>query len=270
LKIIKLSIATKEKFMIKVSAVSYLNTKPLLYGIFQKGLDDLFDLSLDIPSVCAQKLIDNEVDLGLIPVAAIPQLETPHIISDYCIGTLGEVNTVALYSERPLEELTHIYLDYHSRTSAALTQILLSEYWNMPKKYIHASEGYINDIKGTTGGLVIGDRTIGLDFPYKYDLGTAWKSHTGLPFVFAAWVSNKPLPADFIKIFNEALELGLNKIDQLVYLIPSPHPSFSIKDYYTKYIDYYLTSQKKKALSLFLDKIQKHQGKSKIIQPVFV
>lgn len=256
--------------MIKVSAVSYLNTKPLLYGIFQKGLDDFFDLSLDIPSICAQKLINDEVDLGLIPVAAIPHLKTPHIISDYCIGTTGEVNTVAIYSEQPIEQLTHIYLDYHSRTSAALTQILLSEYWKSPKKYIQASEGYISDIQGTTGGLVIGDRTIGLDFPYKYDLGLAWKAHTGLPFVFAAWVSNKPLPQDFIKIFNEALKMGLNKIHQLVYLVPSPHPDFSIKDYYTKYIDYYLTSKKKTALELFLNKIQQHQSKSEIVQPVFV
>ena len=63
--------------MIKISAVSYLNTKPLLYGLFQKGIDEMVDLTLDIPSVCAQKLMDGEVDLGLVPVAIIPKIKTP-------------------------------------------------------------------------------------------------------------------------------------------------------------------------------------------------
>ena len=170
--------------MIKVSAISYLNTKPFLYGIFQKGIDELVDLSFDIPSVCAQKLIDGEVDLGLIPVAVIPQIKTPHIISDYCIGTEGEVKTVSIFSKKPLDQLSHIFLDYHSRTSAALTQVLLDEYWKMPKQYIQASEGYINEIEGNTGGLIIGDRTIGLEFPYNYDLGSAWESAYRIAFCF--------------------------------------------------------------------------------------
>ena len=79
---------------LKISAVSYLNTKPFLYGLFQSGMEDSIDLSLDIPSECARKLVAGEVDLGLIPVAVIPQLKTPHIISDYCIGTEGAVKTV--------------------------------------------------------------------------------------------------------------------------------------------------------------------------------
>ena len=86
------------KSKIKVTAVSYLNTKPFLYGIFNHGLEEELDLELNIPSVCAQKLRDGEVDLGLVPVAIIPQLIRPHIISDYCIGTVGAVKTVCLYS----------------------------------------------------------------------------------------------------------------------------------------------------------------------------
>lgn len=256
--------------MIKISAVSYLNTKPLLYGLFQKGIDEMVDLSLDIPAVGAQKLVDGEVDLGLVPVAIIPKLQTPHIISNYCIGTEGEVNTVAIFSERPLRELTHIYLDHHSRTSAALTQILLKEYWQLPMTFLQAEEGYIDDIQGTTGALVIGDRTIGLTSNYKYDLGTAWKAHTGLPFVFAAWVSNKPLPEDFIKVFNDALAYGMSKINQLMYLVQSPHPSFSVFDYYTKNISYEMDAAKKEALTLFLSKVQQLSGQPQpMMMPVF-
>jgi chorismate dehydratase len=241
--------------MIKISAVSYLNTKPLLYGLFQKGIDEMVELSLDIPSVCAQKLMNGDVDLGLVPVAIIPKIKNACIISDYCIGTEGEVHTVAIFSERPLEELTHIYLDFHSTTSAALTQVLFKEYWKQSVTFLQAEEGYIDEIGGTTGALVIGDRTIGLEMPFKYDLGLAWKAHTGLPFVFAAWVSNKPLPEAFISIFNKALEYGVSKIHQLVYLVPSPHPAFSISDYYTKYINYHIDEPKREALNLFLSKI---------------
>ncbi len=88
--------------MIKISAISYLNTKPFLYGLFQKGIDELTEMSFDIPSVCAQKLISGEVDLGLIPVAVIPQIKNPYIISDYCIGTEGEVKTVSIFGKKPL------------------------------------------------------------------------------------------------------------------------------------------------------------------------
>ena len=70
---------------VKITAVSYLNTKPLLYGLLQSEVAKQIDLSLDIPAVCAQKLLNQEADLGLVPVAIIPELDTPHIISDFCI-----------------------------------------------------------------------------------------------------------------------------------------------------------------------------------------
>ncbi|MDX1942329.1 MAG: MqnA/MqnD/SBP family protein, partial [Saprospiraceae bacterium] len=115
----------------KLTAVSYLNTKPLLYGIFKNKIADQIELQLDMPSVCAQKLKDGRADIGLVPVAVIPELKTPHIISDYCIGTVGAVKTVCLYGERPIEEWNALYLDYQSRTSVELTKLLLKEYWKL-------------------------------------------------------------------------------------------------------------------------------------------
>lgn len=241
--------------MIKISAISYLNTKPFVYGLFKSGLDREVDLSFDIPSACAQKVISGEVDLGLIPVAKIPEVPNAHIISDYCIGTLGTVKTVSLYGTQPLSTWDTVYLDFHSRTSAALTQLLLRDYWAHPVTFKPAFPGFIDHIGGTTGGLVIGDRTIGLDFDFQYDLGEAWHDHTGLPFVFAAWVSNKALPTSFIDSFQQALQLGLESIDQLLELIPAPHPSFSLRDYYERYISYTLDAPKREALALFLSQI---------------
>lgn len=241
----------------KASAVSYINTKPFLYGIFKSGLESEIDLELDIPSECARKLKAKEVDFALVPVAIIPELSNPIIISDYCIGSLGAVKTVCIFSEVPIDQVTTIYLDYHSRTSVELTKILLNEYWQLSPELIHASEGFEKLIKGNTAGLVIGDRAIALKkvFPYKYDLGTIWKDFTGLPFVFAAWVSNETLPEDFINRFNVAMKLGIEQIPQLSMLIPSPEPTFDIKEYFTKNISYILDASKRKGLELFLEKI---------------
>ena len=240
---------------VRITAVSYLNTNPLLYGILQHEVAKQIDLQLDIPSKCAEKLKVDEVDLALMPVAGIPDVPQAQIVSDYCIGTVGAVKTVCIYSEIPIEQVESIYLDFHSRTSVALTRLLMKEYWNRTPVFLDAKEGYIANIGGKTAGLVIGDRTIGLDahFSYVYDLGEIWLKHTGLPFVFAAWVANKPLPSSFLAAFNEALESGLGQIPKLIYLLPTPEEKgFDLEEYYTKYISYNLDSPKKKALDRFL------------------
>lgn len=244
---------------LKATAVSYLNTKPLLFGLVQAGMNKSLDLELNIPSECARKLAAGEVDLGLVPVAVIPELPRAYIVSDFCIGAVGAVDTVCIYSQRPIESLKEIYLDFHSRTSVALAQLLIKEYWQLQPKFLSSSEGYIDKITGTTGGVVIGDRTIGLDkrFEYVYDLGEVWQQHTGLPFVFAAWVSTRPLPTDFIRQFNEALQLGVEQIPTLMYLLPSPQPDFDLEAYFTKYISYHLDDNKKKGLKRFLNALDK-------------
>jgi len=109
---------------IRLSAVSYLNTKPFIYGLFRGELAEEIELSLDIPSECARKLKAGEVDLALTPVAIIPELPQAWLVSDYCIGSTGTVKTVCLFSEKPLPEIKRILLDFHSRTSVALTRIL--------------------------------------------------------------------------------------------------------------------------------------------------
>lgn len=239
---------------IRVTAVSYLNTKPLLYGIFKSPIAGQIDLQLDIPSECARKLREGEADLGLVPVAIIPELNTPILVSDYCIGAVGAVRTVCIYGNCPIEEMEAIYLDYHSRTSVELTKLLLEKYWKLSPRLIPASPGYEQQIGGKTGGLVIGDRTIGLEknFAYAYDLAAAWQAYTSLPFVFAAWVSPQPLPEEFLIAFNQALKQGVAEIPQLIYLIPPPHPDFDLSEYYTHHISYELDGPKRKALQLFL------------------
>lgn len=246
------------KHTYRATAVSYLNTKPFLYGLIKSGLNKEIDLQLDIPSKGAQKLQLGEVDFGLVPVAVLPDVPNAQLFSDYCIGTEGAVKTVCIYSDVPIYRLNRLYLDHHSRSSVALTKVLLREYWQLDLQLLPASEGYISNIKGRTGGLVIGDRAIGLEkqFRYVYDLGEVWQTFTGLPFVFATWLSNYTLPEPFTNRFNRALQLGLDSIPELLYLLPTPASDFSLAQYFNQYISYEFDESKREALGLFLKYVE--------------
>jgi chorismate dehydratase len=238
---------------IRVGIVNYLNTKPLIYGLQRPPISDKIELIGDYPARLAQMLMDGEIDLGLIPVAVLPKLPSYNIIGNYCIGAEGEIASVALFSEVPMNEITKIYLDYQSRTSVALLKYLVKEYWGINPEIIETTgEDYRNEIKGTAAGLVIGDRALEQRkiSTYIYDLGSEWKAITSLPFVFAAWISTKPLPEDFIKEFDEANAMGLQHIDEIV--AGERFDLYDLKKYYNLHLSYHLDERKRKGLELFL------------------
>lgn len=241
---------------IRVGAVSYLNTRPLLYGVHRSGLADRISLVEAYPAKIAAMLLNDEIDVGLVPVAIIPKLKEAHIVTDYCIGAEGEVASVALFSEVPLEQVETLLLDYQSRTSVNLAKVLLREYWKKEVVFEDAKEDFRSAIKGTTAGIVIGDRALEQRriSAYTYDLAAAWRAHTGLPFVFAAWVANRPLDEGFIDAFNRANAYGVSHIAEVVKEID--YPVYDLTRYYTENINYHLTDEKRKALALFLDKIK--------------
>jgi len=241
---------------IRVAAVSYLNTKPLLYGIIHHPVSAQIELIEDYPAKIAQMLIDDEVDIGLIPVAATLKLREWHTVTDYCIGANGPVASVCIFSEVPMDEIETVYLDYQSRTSVNLAKVLLKEYWKKDVMFLDAKgEDFRQRICETTAGVVIGDRALKQrqHSSFIYDLAEAWKLHTGLPFVFAAWIANKKLPAEFEHLFNEANSLGFDHIDEIV--LQNPFDAFDLKKYYTQCIDYNLDEEKRKAMQLFLGKL---------------
>ncbi len=207
------------------------------------------------PGIIADQLLNNHIDIGLVPVAIIPKLAESFIITDYCIGTEGQVASVAIFSDVPIEDIQTLLLDYQSRTSINLAKILLKEYWQLNVKFINASDNYISEIKGTTAGVVIGDRALELQkkSEYIYDLGTAWKAHTGLPFVFAAWVANKSIDSNFINAFNSANAYGVNHIDEVLQSVEYEH--YDLRKYYTENLSYQFTDDKRKGLDLFLEKL---------------
>ncbi|WP_345951945.1 menaquinone biosynthesis protein [Mucilaginibacter sp. PAMB04274] len=242
---------------IRISAVSYTNTKPFLYGIQHTDIINQIDLSLDIPADCAQKLIDDTVDIGLIPVAATLNLPEWHLVSDYCIGAVGAVNSVFIFSNCPIEQVKTLQLDPESRSSNNLAKVLLKNYWKLQPEMVVAACDYSKSTDSTTAFVQIGDRTFGKAsaYLYVYDLAAEWTKFTGLPFTFAAWIANKPISQSFINDFNQSLQYGLDHRNEL-FKEMEMRTDFDLKDYLMHKIDYPLTEAKKQALYLFLDYIK--------------
>ncbi len=214
------------------------------------------ELTEAYPAKIAAMLVADEIDAGLVPVAVIPRLKEWHIVSDYCIGAVNDVASVCLFSEVPFDNIEKVLLDYQSRTSVNLFKVLLKHYWKKDMVLEDAKENYISQITGTTAGVVIGDRALAQRkvSPYVYDLAGNWKHFTGLPFVFAAWISNKQLPADFINLFNQANSVGLNQLDAVI--AENNHSNYNLREYYTHNISYVLDDEKRKGMNKFLELLQ--------------
>jgi len=236
---------------IKISAVAYTNTKAFIYGLEHSDIINKIDLSLDIPSDCAAKVISGEADMGLMPVAAIPLVPNANIVADYCIGSDGAVNSVFIFSDVPVEEIKTLKLDGHSRTSNNLAKVLLKFYWKQ-------EVAFTTDPAVKTDAIVlIGDRTFGKknDFAFAYDMGEEWKKFTGLPFMYAAWVANKEISQEFKDEFNAALKFGLEHRKEVLKTLPKTD-NFDLEDYLFHKLQFEVTEDRKKALNMFLGYIE--------------
>jgi len=247
---------------IKVSAVSYANTYPFIYGLENTSIRKKIILQKDYPSLCARNLTEGKVDIGLVPIIVIPELDFHEIVSEYCIGAIKEVRSVILASNGPIKKLKRIYLDYQSGTSSNLVKILAMYYWDIDVQWLPTTEGFENKIKNKQDGAVlIGDRCFIAEkrFPYRYDLSDEWRKFTGLPFVFAAWVANKQIDTDFKETFDSALKYGINHLDEVVnYFANNKLPKeVDLKSYLTTNIDYHLDEKKLKAMELFFQYLDK-------------
>ncbi len=241
---------------IKVSIVSYLNSKPFAFGLENSDIYGKLEIGFDPPAICAGRLISKSADIGLVPVAVLPEITDLRIISDFCIAANGRVDSVLLLSNVPVNRLKHIILDKNSRTSVVLARVLASELWNISPVWVGENDAEGLNINEETGAVIIGDRALEIKskFSYIYDLAEEWYKLTSLPFVFACWVSNKPLEQQFLDEFNLALKNGIENIDQLTSLLNLDTNS---SNYLKNVIDYRLDDNKRKAIDLFLEKAEK-------------
>jgi chorismate dehydratase len=241
---------------IRVGAVSYLNTKPLVYG-FEKGMmkDDI-ELEFEYPALVAHKLLNNEIDLGLVPIAVLENMDEYHIIGAHGIGCKGKVASVCLFSKVPIQQIDKVFLDYQSRTSVRLVQILMKHYWKITPTIVQGEPGFEELIENNSAGVIIGDRALNIqnDFPFIYDLGEAWFEFTGLPFLFAAWISNIPLPETFIRKFEAANQFGIDHLEKVI--TENPFPPYNLQYYYQENILFELTQDLRDGMDLFLSYVR--------------
>ena len=174
---------------LRLGAVSYLNTKPLVDGL--ERFPEQFEVRFDVPSKCATLLHEGRVDLGLIP--AIEYLRGDYrIVPDVSIASHGDVATVAIFTHKAIADVKSIALDLSSRTSVALTRVLCAKHWRIEPVFAPADPDLESMLKRADAALVIGDPAFAIDAAKrgvtKIDLGAEWKAMTGLPFVYAMWV----------------------------------------------------------------------------------
>jgi chorismate dehydratase len=244
---------------LKISAVSYLNTFPFVYGILKSGCLENFRLDLDVPSICAEKLKNDEVDIALVPVGALPDFDHPFIVSEYCIGATGKVKTVLLLSQKPLEQINNIYLDYDSRTSVKLATVLAEHFWKISPHWKNLDPGRSDRPEQLESIVAIGDKTFELvkQYKYIYDLAEEWFRFTGLPIVFAVWLSKKDVPPLLKEQLNQSLSYGIqHKSEALDYFKDKLPSSSDCLDYLENNISFQFNEEKKKGLRLFLHYIK--------------
>ncbi len=242
--------------MVRVAPVNYTNTYPLLMHLHEMVEDGSVSIETMMPSAIPVALRDGSIELGLAPVGGLSLLDTYYEIGEYGIATEGEVASVCLFSDVPLEKLKSVYLDYQSRTSVKLLKWLMSNYYRQEVEYVNTqNDKYIDQITAEAGGLVIGDRAFDLidKKKYVYDLGSAWRDATGLPFVFALWVATQPLPDDFIARFDALQKRGVSDIDAVIKTHDLENYKYDMRTYYTQNISYRLREVHRKSIRKFLE-----------------
>lgn len=202
-----------------LGAVSYLNTKPLIYGLRRRIAPR--DLVLDLPSRLATRLASRDLDVALIPSVEFFRSPRGHIISDACIACRGAVRSVQLLFRTPPAEVQSLALDEGSRTSAALAQVLLQQRYGIrPELRPLPIDARLSGVDADAM-VVIGDRAMQIparDYFETWDLGQEWRRQTGLPFVFAMWVAVDE-PEDSIELaasLRAARDDGLANLEEII------------------------------------------------------
>jgi len=240
---------------IRISAVSYLNTFPFVYGLKESGSAFNFALTLAVPSQCALHLQRGDAEVALVPAGALPGLPDYSQAADLCIGATGEVKTVLLLSKVPMEKIRKVHLDMDSRTSVELVRILARHCWKIAPAW-EPLTGTIGDGSSFESLVAIGDKTFQLrpQFPYIYDLAGEWNRFSGLPMVFAVWISRRPLPEEVRSRLNEALAWGVSHRKECIRYFHDRLPCSPEEclRYLETNISYELDEKKRKGLDLFL------------------
>ncbi len=239
----------------RIAAVSYLNTIPFIYGIRHAGNIDA-ELLLAPPAQCTAHYEAGEADIALVPAAAVPRLKSAEIITDYCLGAVGPVRSVILFSTVPVGQVQRIFLDPHSQTSVQLTGYLALHHWGInPAWYTLDDYDQVDHAQPGDAFLLIGDKVFDREgcLPYAYDLAEEWQAATDHPFAFALWVARKGTPYEVIEQLEHALTFGVEHIYEAIVEAGFDRKPYDAYDYLTRNIDFLFDNQKRHALQTFWD-----------------
>lgn len=254
---------------LRVAAVSYVNTWPLLAGLER---DPTAIVRVDVPSRLLDGLLAGEADVALAPVAELAlSPERLRLVGDACIAADHSSLTVKLFSKTPLSQLSQVAADTDSRSSVLLLRVLASQAWGRPLTLTPLPADPIAwaDLPAV---LLIGDKVVSrrpAGFPVEVDLATAWREWTGLPFVFACWQALAGTPSPRVRAWgnrlNASRELGLSDLDALLRgrELPPGWGNALARSYYTEHLSYRLTSPRRRGLARFLREARAVLGRAK-------
>ncbi len=248
---------------LRISAISYLNTAPLMWNFEHGDAGRDFHISYTIPSACARALDEGSADIGIIPAAAYAQIPDLIILPDVAIASRCPVRSILLVSKVPLEEIRTVALDTSSMTSVALTKILFEKWLGGGREFSPMAPNLPQMLGACDAGLLIGDPALQIDRSryFTLDLAEEWIHHTGKHFVFAFWaVRRKALQhlkesQDLAAIFQRSRDHGLqpSSISQIAREW-GPRLNLSeneVRSYLTENIYYHLDKSCREGLQLF-------------------
>ncbi len=251
----------------RISAISYLNTAPLMWdfehGDQGQGAARDFDISYTLPSACARALAEGTADIGIIPAAAYAEIPGLQVLPEVAIASRRAVRSILLVSKVPIEQVRTVALDTSSLTSVALTKVLFAKWLGGGKTYTTMAPDVDTMLAGNDAGLLIGDPALKIDRGryHTLDLAEEWIRHTGKPFVFAFWAVRKDSLAeagpslDLPAVFQRSRDHGLEP-SSLSQIAREWAPKLDIsegavKSYLTQNIHYQLDAGCLEGLRLF-------------------
>ena len=238
----------------RIAAVSYLNARPLIHGL---DANPDVRLSLAVPSALLGLLRDGQADVALLPVIDYQRLDDLMIIPAGGIGSDGPTLTVRIFSRVPVAQIRSLACDPDSHTSVALARIILARRHNLRPEFCDLSRAADDDAHQAR--LLIGDKVVCEEprgFGHQLDLGSEWTALTGLPFVFAVWMSRGGMDAkQLYSHLERAKQAGVQNIERIVrdHAIPRGWPAELARKYLTENLRYDVGPREIEAIRRFHD-----------------
>jgi predicted solute-binding protein len=243
---------------LRVCAVSYLNTAPLVWGMLHGAQKGLFDLQFRVPAECADMVVSGGADIGIIPSFELIGRDFG-IVPEVGIACRGAVRSILLVSRRPAHQIRTLAADASSRTSVALARIILARRYGVEPAIVMRPPDLTSMLDEADSALIIGDPALHVDpqaSPFHvYDLGREWMEMTGLPMVFAVWAGpRKSVTPEIAAAFRESCTFGLRSLERIAAAEAPARglPLDLVRRYLNSHIVFELGPAEREGMELFL------------------